>query len=163
MTFYIELRTADIHSVAEREYLEPNEDLELVAVPLCALLAEAGLIFMAGGFGDESWPVDVRYDLSSVIPQIPAVIESCTSGLTAELDFFEQGIQRKVCITYQGEQVTLRCKSYGDWLPRIETEVSARNDFVKLIVGFARSFAEAVTMIAPEAAVGLIAEWQQFT
>ena len=150
MPFKLELHISGIRELPGHEQVEATEDLELLALPLCELLSDAGAVFVAGGFGDDDWPVDVRYDLASVVPQFPALLASLESGSSAEIDFFEQGIQRTVAVTYEGDRVHLQCHSSGRWKPAFPEEQMSRARFSGMVSDLTRHFSKAVTVVAPE-------------
>ncbi|MFI9384804.1 hypothetical protein [Kutzneria sp. NPDC052558] len=149
MSFEMGIDTSKVESSFEPRLLEPWEDLDDLALPLCELLDEAGVRFFVGGFGDRRWPVDVRYDLATIIPQLPAVIDSLQSRLEAELDFYEQGIQRTVMIDYSGDRVVLKCSSFGKWKPLWLTEECVVEDFRGMLSRFVNRLSFAVSVAVP--------------
>lgn len=168
--FTLELDTSGLRVLTEaeraecledRDLAEAAEDLDSAALLLCDLLEEAGGVFRAGGFDQEPWRVDVRFDLASIVPQLPALLESLESGEQAELDFFEQGTQRAVTAAYDGDRVRLQCRSYGKWRPQVPSEAADRAEFARMVRGLARGFAESLDVVAPEVAgFAPFAEWR---
>lgn len=149
MTFRFEISAA--MGPVEHDPIEPWDDLQEFAIVLCGLLDDAGVTFSAGGFGDDNWPVDVRFDLSSILPQLPQALDSVRSGADSELDFFEQGIQRAVAISYLGDQAVLTCRSYfTDWKPDPAVETTDWASFGAMVENFAADVAEAAAIAAPE-------------
>ncbi|MYT26914.1 hypothetical protein GTW69_42750, partial [Streptomyces sp. SID7760] len=73
--------------------VELSEDYESLAMDACQLLSDTDARFIVSGFGQEEWPVNISYDLSSVIEQLPAAIDALRSGSPAEIDLYGQGIE----------------------------------------------------------------------
>ncbi|MFC0437395.1 hypothetical protein [Kutzneria buriramensis] len=153
MTFEIEIDTSEAIRASGTGSTDLRGDLDELALPLCDLLDEAGVKFRAGGFGDDQWPVDVRFDLASIIPQLPSVIDSLNSGSDTELDFFEQGIQRLIVITFHGDQAVLKCHSSGKWKPRELQEERSRRDLGDMLIRFVNKLSAAVSLVAPELSI----------
>lgn len=56
-------------------------------IEACAALAEAGGgSFHIGGFGDESWHLDVADDLSAFVEQLPELLAGIREGREVEID-----------------------------------------------------------------------------
>lgn len=121
---------------------EPIEDPMTLAIEVCPVLEDLGAGFVAGGFGEERWPVDVATDLATVVPQLPDLIAALRAGAPGVLDFFEQGIEQVVSFTPQGDTVELRCESRGGWKPPTSVEnadlAATQAMLTDLAVGFSR-------------------------
>jgi hypothetical protein len=159
MTFHLDLRIENLVRQGTPE--EPDWDLDLVALHTCEVLEETGAVFVVSGFGDPQWPVDVQFDLASVVPQLPQVISDLAAERQTEINLYEQGVQRTVEMTPQGaSSVLLRCKSFGDWNPLSADETMTLGDLQEMVGGLAVKFAGAVAEIYPDlATVPPLPQW----
>jgi hypothetical protein len=149
MTFRLDLRIEN--PVRQGTPEEPDWDLDLVALHTCEALEEAGAVFVVSGFGDPQWPVDVQFDLASVVPQLPQVMSDLAAQRRTEINFYEQGVQRTVEMTPQGTSgVLLHCRSFGNWTPLSADETVELADLEEMVGGLAVKFAGAVAEIYPE-------------
>ncbi|QKW20857.1 hypothetical protein HUT16_18920 [Kitasatospora sp. NA04385] len=154
MPFEIALSTPENLGPVEHDPIEPWEgDLQVFAIEVCEPLDDAGVRFSAGGFGEEHWRVDVQFDLSSIIPQLPDFLEGLRNGAESELDFCEQGTQRVVTAHPTGESVTLSCRPYFTaWKPDPEVEKADRTDFTAMVEKFTADLGNAIAAVLPELA-----------
>lgn len=122
MTFRIELMVqGDLPAVPRTPYLEarhdvplsPHDELVHVLSAQCrALAATGGVSFLVGGFGQDRWPVDAETDLAVVLEQLPGVLAGLRrEGEPFQLNFYEQGIERYLTGTRQGNEVGVVCMS----------------------------------------------------
>lgn len=149
MRFVLELHCAP--GFTELESIgEPGGDLVTVVMDGCALLAEAGCSFIAGGFGDDSWAVDVGYDLSIVLQQLPDVLGDMRASRPTRLAFSGQGVERVVDISPVGGELELECRSGTDWQPEPRQERVSPIEFESLLVRLASDFADAVSGVSPD-------------
>lgn len=118
-------------------------------INLCDLLGETDARFHVSGFGLASWPVDVSYDLSAVMEQLPAVIRSLAAGADTELDFFSQGIERTLAFHPAGGVCRIVCESRTSWVPDPAEIEMKTNDLIVMLQELARGFGEAVAVAAP--------------
>jgi hypothetical protein len=159
MTFHVDLRIEN--PVRQETPEEPDWDLDLVALHTCEALEETGTTFAVSGFGDPHWPVDVQFDLASVVPQLPQVMSDLAAKRPTEINFYEQGVQRIVEMTPQGSStVLLHCKSFGNWVPLSADETMKLADLEEMLGSLAFKFAGAVAKIYPElATVPPLPQW----
>ncbi len=131
---------------------EEIEDLMSLAIAVCPVLDDLGARFVAGGFGDDRWPVDVRTDLSTVVPQLPGLLDALATGAAGELDFYEQGIERSVSFLPHGDAVELRCTSHGAWRPPEPVERGGLAETRAMLAGLAAGFSAEVARLFPDLA-----------
>ncbi|WP_329072324.1 hypothetical protein [Amycolatopsis sp. NBC_01480] len=62
-----------------------EDDFDSMVAAACGLLAETDCRFHIEGFGALEWPVDVAYDLSAFVEQLPDLIARIRSRSRAEL------------------------------------------------------------------------------
>ena len=118
-------------------------------VNLCDVLGETDAQFRVSGFGLANWPVDVSYDLSAVMEQLPAVIRALIAGARTELDFYSQGIERTLEFQPSGEVCRIRCESRTSWIPDPAEIEMKTNDLIAMLQELARAFGESVAVAAP--------------
>ncbi|MFF4230986.1 hypothetical protein [Streptomyces sp. NPDC001820] len=136
------------------------DDYESLVMDVCQLLSETDCHFTVSGFGQEGWPVNVSYDLSSVIEQLPTAIANLQRGLDAEIDLYGQGIERRLDFTLSGNLVEIRCTSSTKWSADPSLEVLPHEEALSLLTGLAREFGIAVQRALPDlAAKTPFAKW----
>jgi hypothetical protein len=148
VTFTMELRCPPNMAEIETE-IEPADDLVILAMDGCSLLAEAGCEFVVSGFGDDRWPVDVAYDLSVVMQQLPGVLAELRAGRATPLGFYGQGVERALDISPDGPIVMLVCRSDTDWSPQPTDLQMSLAEFNEILVRLASSFAGALDVASP--------------
>jgi hypothetical protein len=116
--------------------LKIEDDFGGMVVAACGLLAVTDCRFHIEGFGALEWPVDVAYDLSAFVEQLPDLIARIRSRSHAELDLYSQGIERTLEFTHNGELVDILCLSRTDWVPYPSTESMSRKTSKKCSHGW---------------------------
>jgi hypothetical protein len=147
MTFHVAL----VHPPGLRQLEETDEQAEgfiSLIIDACALLAETDCRFVVSGFGDDAWPVDVDYDLSTVIQQLPDLLASLRAGEDANLDLFEQGIQRLLEFSSTRPRVEIRCYSGTEWKPEPAIEHAGISELEEMFIRLAVDFAKAVSDVS---------------
>ncbi|MEU0399251.1 hypothetical protein ABZ318_03205 [Streptomyces sp. NPDC006197] len=140
--------------------IDPSDDYESLAMDACQLLSETDARFIISGFGQPEWPVDVSYDLSSVIEQLPAAIDCLQQGRDARIDLYGQGVERCLLFAPAGVTVEIRCVSGTTWRPDPDVEVMPRVEVLKHLTDLASEFGAALRKAAPEvAALTPFARW----
>ncbi len=131
-----------------------------MVITLCDVLGDAdNCIFSVQGFGDEKWPVDVSFDLSCVLQQINPILSAVNDGLNFDLDFYEQGIERRLNFFKEGGFYDISCISATDWLPANGERISIeelRDQFVELKSSFAELAQEIIPRLKSN---GLFLSW----
>ena len=95
--FNIELKTiiplndikTDIYDI--REYDDELDDGRSVIADICGIFADTEkILFFVSGFGDKNWAVDCRFDLPTIIEQLPEILRKINnSDYNFKLDFYE--------------------------------------------------------------------------
>lgn len=119
--------------IAEIKHLIP--DLELDG-PLSMLtcICEAfqnspSVSFVVGGFGQDHWPVDCRTDLCTVMEQVPNILKNARAdAYSFELDFYEQGIERRLLFEEDMDLIKITCSSRTEWLPKPSSIVMTKSE-----------------------------------
>ena len=117
----------------------------------CDILEESGAAtFIVSGFGQEIWPVDCRYDLMTVIEQLPHIINEINNNrFNFELDFYEQGLQRKLVFYDNGISIIIKCESRTNWMPLPQKEVMPKKEVVQQFVQFNNMLLSLLNALCP--------------
>lgn len=110
-------------SIPETEYLLSDfeiDDAGGILMCICeAFEISESVFFVVGGFGQDDWLVDCRTDLSTVIEQVPHILEKTRAGIYSfELDFYEQGTERQLLFEEDMNLVKVTCISRTQWIPQ---------------------------------------------
>lgn len=127
-------------------------DFDSVVMDLCQALAESDCFFRIGGFGQSAWPVDVRYDLSTLIEQLPDVLDKIGSRLSAKIDLYGQGVERVLRFEVNGDRVEVSCESRASWIPEFDVQNIDHLDLLSRLESVAKEFAESLRLVWPELA-----------
>jgi hypothetical protein len=134
-----------------RDYDAELDDFRSILRDICRAIDGHGQ-FLVSGFGEDHWPVDVRTDLVVFLEQLPCVIDAISAGRPSEIDFYEQGVERKIVLSPTGDSYLATCISLGAWQPLAEIEtlerkslklmlISVRDTFMTLVRGFSPKLA----------------------
>lgn len=108
--------TPHTHQAKLREY-DPNEDdIRSIFHDICGVLANLGVRFIVISSSGERWPVDTATDLPIFLKQLPSLLRFLDGeGDSAfELDFYEQGIERRLELTRSRSSLDIECVPYGN-------------------------------------------------
>ncbi|MFG2112297.1 hypothetical protein ACGFRB_06615 [Streptomyces sp. NPDC048718] len=131
--------------------LEPGDDDETLVMEACGALSDAGgSTFHMGGFGSGEWPVDVAYDLSVFMEQLPTLLAGMRNRREVEVDLYSQGIERTLTFRPSGDLVVIHCESRTNWVPSPEREIIARSELVAMLTKLAVDFAGGLKAIGSE-------------
>lgn len=107
----------------QEEYDEELHDVNAIVMDLCIALGETHAFeFRVSGFGDDHWPLDVATDLATVLGQLPSALVACAACAPFELNFFEQGVERRLEFEPKDTCYEVRCLSLTDWKPNPQIE-----------------------------------------
>ncbi|WP_407990837.1 hypothetical protein [Kitasatospora sp. CMC57] len=109
----------------------------------------SGHRFEIGGFGDPDWKFDVSYDMSTLVEQLPDLIEALGSGTPGVIDFYSQGVERSLTFSPAGDQVRIGCESRTSWKPSPAVEVMERSSLEAMTRDFCATFASGLVVAAP--------------
>jgi len=130
-------------------------DLELdnvisILSDVCEFAQSKRGVFRVGGFGQAQWPVDVRTDLCVVLEQLPEVLAAVKSGKPTVLDFYEQGIQRRITFTPAAANYEMTCTAFSRyWEPSPATERIGRVALGRMLSGVLDEFMGFMRCVAP--------------
>lgn len=135
------------------------EAYDVLVMEACAILADVGCRFQIGGFGDPNWPLDIAYDFSSVMEQLPEVLAGLRDRQRVELDLYGQGVERSLVFEPDGAQVCIRCVSRTSWRPTPTVETLPLGVLEPMFVSLAEAFVQAVSATCPVLAEQLKRHW----
>ena len=103
----------------EPKYDPKYEDVNSLLGDICELLAKDKVFkFRVNGFGDSCWPLDIRTDLCTFLEQLPSAIKALDKDSGEfDIDFYEQGLERRLVFTIKGGNVLIECMSATTWIP----------------------------------------------
>ena len=134
------------------DWVITENDYASTVMGLCDVLALAGARFHVAGFGLDDWRLDVSYDLSAVVEQLPGFIRSLMFGAPTQLDFYSQGIERTLEFQPAGEKCRITCISRTSWVPSPQRIEMKTHDVIAMCQELAKDFASAVAIAAPSLA-----------
>jgi hypothetical protein len=125
--------------------LSEPEDYFTSVVRACEELATRTTCrFVLSGFGKADWVLDVGYDLSTFIEQLPALATAVRAGEEFELNLYGQGVEQILRFEPSGSQVAITCVSGTNWIPDPPTETIAVPALDSMLVQLAQDFAAAL-------------------
>ncbi|MCF6524833.1 hypothetical protein [Streptomyces sp. JJ36] len=131
--------------------LDPDDDYETLVMEACSALSDAGgSRFHIGGFGSDEWPLDVAYDLSAFMEQLPSLLVGVRDRREVEVDLYSQGIERTLTFRSSGDLVAIHCDSRTNWVPNPDHESIARSELVAMLSALAEDFARGLKAINSE-------------
>ncbi|HZS46968.1 MAG TPA: hypothetical protein VFC63_17975 [Blastocatellia bacterium] len=136
-------RATDSHDEYE---VEGDDFNEMLAITCLKLANSEQFTFEVKGFGQDPWPVDVRLDMATFLEQITEVLTWLDSGghEDTELDFYEQGIERKLIFHSEEEKIKINCESRTNWTPSPSEEWLDKATLNSLFSLFLKRFIESV-------------------
>lgn len=150
MNISLEVTDHDFPQIAERRYNEEMDDVTTLFTDICEALAEAEIAwFRVSGFGQDLWKVDVRTDLPVLLEQLPEAIAAAAAGSSFILDFYEQGIERRLVFIPNGNEFVVRCESDTDWRPDPEEEKIKAATVQEMLLAIRDRFLGVVRTTAP--------------
>lgn len=139
--------------VPEAVPAEPSDlDFDSIVMELCTVLASSDCFFRIGGFGQSDWPVDIRYDLSTLIEQLPETLGAVRSRLPATIDLYGQGIERTLRFDFGGNFVNVSCDSRTRWKPEVNIQGMTYSGLLSMLESVAKEFAESLRLVWPRLA-----------
>lgn len=128
---------------------DASHDYESLVMDACQILSETDCQFRVSGFGQDDWPVDVSYDLSTVMEQLPEAMRSLQCDEPATIDFYGQGVERCLTFTPRDDLVVVECASSTQWQPNPSVEEAPLNDVLSLFGELRRQFKRSLEQACP--------------
>jgi hypothetical protein len=139
-----------VNQLSNYEY--ESDDIDTLIQEICQICEENDIVnFQVRGFGQDNWPVDVAVDLASILEQLPEVICSISEEhYPFYLDFYEQGIQRRINFEKYDDFVKITCYSGTSWVPNPTSMLVTKEDMLSQFLNLKNSFIQAVKIINPK-------------
>lgn len=107
--------------------------------------------FRISGFGQDLWPLEARVELSIFLMEVPSLIRWITTNEESKfaLEFYEQGMERTILFTQEGEWITAKGVDFpewdkGKWQPDPDTEMLLKSVLLEQLVSCLRAFLKLV-------------------
>ena len=131
-----------------RTYDPLIDDIRSILLDICEAISEQGE-FIVAGFGQDRWPVDVGTDLPILLEQLPKVLQAVKAGIATEIDFYEQGIERRIEFSPDGNTYRATCISLTEWQPNPATEKVDRIVLAEMLSDVQTKMVNLIQGIAP--------------
>jgi hypothetical protein len=145
----IELRINELPvKLWARSYDPCLEDVRSILVDVCGKIGRGGE-FVVSGFGQDPWPADVRTDLPVFLEQLPEILRAIHGMTVVEIEFYEQGLQRSIELSPDGDSYVAVCRSGMTWQPNPSIERIDRKDLEEMLTAAKEEFMRAFREMAP--------------
>ncbi|MFJ6566344.1 hypothetical protein ACIQNU_02910 [Streptomyces sp. NPDC091292] len=132
--------------------LEDGDEYWLLVMSVCDLLEQTDCRFRIGGFGDDAWVFDIRYDTSVLLEHLPELLDHLGRGEPFEVDLASQGVERTLTFSPAGTDIEIACASRTSWVPDPAVESLPGDRLLTMLTDLAHAFAESAEAVAPEVA-----------
>jgi hypothetical protein len=126
-----------------------DDDVRSILIDVCEAIADV-TEFAVSGFGEEVWPVDVSIDLPIFLEQLPVALRAIEEGEAAEINFYEQGLERSISLTPIDGAYLATCASRTSWQPNPTVESLDRSDLERMLLQTRDVFMEALMRVRPD-------------
>lgn len=124
------------------------DSYEVRVMAACEMLDETGVRFQMSGFGSDDWRLDVEYDLSIFMEDLPEILDALSRKQEYEFFFSSQGVQRTLTFVPADENIRIHCFSMTSWVPSPAVEEMARIDLVEMLKRLAVDFGVALMRLS---------------
>ena len=147
----IELHLEAASNFTTRTYDADEDDVRSILMDVCRAIGPRSE-FIVTGFGQDVWPVDVETDLPVFLEQLPSALRAVNEGMTADIDFYEQGIERTIVLEPACGRYLATCTSRTSWQPNPMIEEIASEKLEEMLLVAREAFMRALAEMAPELA-----------
>jgi hypothetical protein len=146
----IELHISDLSDVRllERNYDLHEDDIRSILFDICRVIA-GWSDFVVSGFGQDRWPVEVTTDLPVFLEQLPSVLRAVRDGVDTRIDFYEQGVERSIELTSNGDIYVVKCVSNTSWEPNPVIDSVNRRMLEDMLLALRDVFMASFAEVAP--------------
>lgn len=141
----------------------PDGDLayDSLVMEACEVLAETDCTFSICGFGSDDWPVDIAYDLSALVEQLPDLLGDLRGNRVGEIDLYGQGVERTLHFHPSGSEVKVTCTVRITWSPDPAVESIDRDQLRAMIVRLLSAFSTSLKVTrSPLADIAPFPAWR---
>ncbi|WP_157357454.1 hypothetical protein [Amycolatopsis nigrescens] len=163
MTFSCTLKrpTKKFRTDKEPYSTEDFSDYETLAIYACSLLAETDGEFKFGGFGKGDWHLDIGYDMSAIIEQLPDLLNFLHAREAGELDLYPPGVECTLKFLPHGDMVVIECHSRTSWIPEPPVEQASYAEVELIFETLAVDFAVSLDLVQPNVSnLSPFCEWR---
>ncbi|MGW0005186.1 hypothetical protein [Nocardia grenadensis] len=127
----------------------PDNDLDYnsLVMEACQVLAETDCVFTLRGFGADDWPMDIAYDLSTLVEQLPDLLDDLYAHRVGEIDLYGQGVERTLSFHPSGSEVKITCTSRTTWAPDPAVESIDRDRLQAMIARLLFAFSTSLKVV----------------
>lgn len=129
-------------------YSDEDDDIRSILRDVCARLGER-LTFSVSGFGQVVWPVDVSTDLPILMEQLPSALNALAEGRPAQIDFYEQGLERSLTLSVEGDTCLVNCRSWSIWQPDPAQETLELRQLREMLANVLATFLRSMEVALP--------------
>lgn len=129
------------------DFADEPDSYESLVIRACSMLSATDARFHLGGFGSDDWHMDIGYDFSIFIEQLPDLMEALVSHSEFELSLYSQGIERALTFSQHADLVRIRCISGTSWQPNPEVETMTPSDLNAMLFKLGRDFIAALETV----------------
>lgn len=148
----INLRLEPAPQFQTRTYDPDEDDVRSILMGVCDALG-SGSEFAVAGFGQDVWPVDVRTDLPVFLEQVPTALRAIKEGKSAEIDFYEQGLERSIAFEPDGDKYMATCRTWSTtWQPNPSIEEISADSLEQMLSAAQGEFLRVLTIMSPSLA-----------
>jgi hypothetical protein len=148
MRIELAIKTPFSDAFEDGVYDSENDDVRSILVDFCRYVGRRG-VFHISGFGQDPWPVDVNTDLPVLLEQLPMAIKAIAIGNVAEIDFYEQGLERAVSFVPKDAGYVISCSSQTSWRPNPSTEEMHGDRLQVMLESIVAEFVRAMRETSP--------------
>ncbi len=140
---------SEIH-IPYRNYSEELDNISSILFNLCEVIADADIVdFIVEGFGQSPWPLDIHFDLLTIVDQLSDIIANMRTSQEFTMDFYEQGTERTLTFVPNKKSWLVQCRSDTSWIPDPDFCDVPKLELEKLLSNLAKDFIELANRIAP--------------
>jgi hypothetical protein len=156
----VNLRLKPAAQFQTRTYDPDEDDVRSILMDVCDAL-EPGSEFAVSGFGQDVWPVDVTTDLAVFLEQVPKALHAIKERKSAEIEFYEQGVERLIAFEPEGARYLAICETWSTtWQPHPSIEEISAASLEQMLLAARDEFMRVLTTMAPSLANHTwISEW----
>lgn len=98
--------------ISEYEY----EDIDSIIIDICSYVEENSLMSLEiSGFGSDDWRCNCKFELPCILEQMVDILTSFIKKSEFKIDFYEQGMERKLKYKFDKSEIIIACESYDKW------------------------------------------------
>jgi len=116
-----------------------------------ALSLQPVIKFAISGFGQDTWPLDVKTDLLCGVEELGEIVKKISmNDYNFIFDLYEQGVERTIEFSSNGNDVQVTCSTYTDWKPEPSVIVMSKDDVKKIFYELKFNFCSIAEKACPK-------------